>query len=210
MTKKSRACYEAVFDFINLKICDLTGTKMFVTDYEAAMRGSLRNSFPSAKLSACFFHFAQAVRKNAKETKGLMDFLNSNKKKIKSLYYKLMYLPHLPPQHVNSIFIDLKKEIESLKSEEFNKFITYYEKQWMVTEGARRISVFENELRSTSPAEGYNRALNDYCQKKGSFVWFCVSIRNQEFMKCKEFDKFIESGGLVGDKRKNSDKVSFK
>lgn len=74
-------------------------------------------------------------------------------------------------------------------------------------EGLARISVYGNELRTTSPAEGYNRALNDYCQKKGSFIWFCVSIRNQEFMKNREFSSYKDSGRLVGSHQKKEDKV---
>lgn len=75
-------------------------------------------------------------------------------------------------------------------------------------EGAKNMSVFYEEIRTTSSAEGYHRHLNDYCSKNESFPWFCVSIRNQEFMKRAEFSGFVESGGIVGNGRKKVDIVS--
>lgn len=74
-------------------------------------------------------------------------------------------------------------------------------------EGPQKISVFDDEIRTISSAEGYNRGLNDYCQKKGNFTFFCVSIRNQEFMKRSEFFGFAESGGILVDNRKRCDVV---
>lgn len=42
MNKRTQKSYEAVFEFINVKIFDMGGTKMFITDYEKAMRNALK------------------------------------------------------------------------------------------------------------------------------------------------------------------------
>lgn len=207
MNRRTKTAYEAVFEFINSKVFDLSGTKTFVTDFELAMRNALSEKYPLASFTACHFHFAQAVRRNATKINGLLDFIRKNEL-AKKTYYKMMYLPMLPPGHIDIIFNTiLKEDVKTINNRKFDKFFGYYRRQWIVKEGSRKISVFGKEIRTTSPAEGYNRALNAYCQKKGSFVWFCCSIRNQEFMKTKEFAAFVESGGIDGRKQKKDDKV---
>lgn len=119
-----------------------------------------------------------------------------------------MYIPLLPPEAILTAFRAIKNKAEEIDKDKFSEFLKYYDNQWMKKEGPHKISVFGNEMRTTSPAEGNNRALNEYCQKKGSFVWFCASIRNQEYMKSSEFRSYKESGGLVGCRQKKADKVS--
>lgn len=208
MDKKTQKAYEAVFEFINSKIFDLSGTKRFFTDYEMAIRNALKKKYPRSKRSACHFHFAQAIRKKATQIDGFIEFLQSNIS-AKKIYYQLMYLPLLPSEFIVPVFDKLKKNAFALNRGKFEAFIQYYDRQWIKKEGARKISVFGIEIRTTSGAEGYNRALGAYCHKKGSFVWFCVAIRNQEFMKSKEMFSFVESGGLTGYKQKKEDKVSL-
>lgn len=183
MDRRTQIAYEAVFDFINSKIFDLSGTKRFYTDYELAIRNALKKKYKNSKFSACHFHFAQAVRKNATQFNGFIEFItHKDNESARKIYYKLMYLPLLPPENIDSIFHTLRIQAYQINKAAFEKMFTYYERQWIKKEGARKISVFGREMRTTSAAEGYNRALGDYCHKKGSFVWFCVSLRNQEFM----------------------------
>lgn len=207
MTKRTQVAYDAVFNFIDAKIFDLSGTYKFITDFEIAMRNSLRKQYPLSKLSSCQFHFAQAVHRRASKIKGLLEFLRRNDVAEK-IYYKLMYIALLPATMIDSTFDFLMKKAEDeVKNYELNQLIKYFHRQWIIKEGATKISVFGNEIRTTSAAEGYNRALGAYCAKKGSFIWFCVSIRNQEFMKSAEFLSFADSGGLVGCHQKLEDKV---
>lgn len=209
MNRRTQIAYNAVFDFINAKVLDMNGTKEFYTDYEVALRNALREKFPSSKLKGCIFHLTQAVKRNASKIKGLVEFIRQNEAAQK-IYYKLMYLAMLPANQIIPMFNSLKDSAKELNNEQLDSFFSYYRRQWITKEGPQKISVFQNEIRTTSSAEGYNRALNQYCMKKASFSWFCVSIRNQEFMKRAEFAGFVESGGIVGNGRKKIDKVILK
>lgn len=206
MSRKTRKAYEAVFDFINEKIFDLSGTKEFITDYETALRKALKKKYRRAKLSACHFHFAQALRRKAKSISGFMEFLRNNEAAKKN-YFDLMYLPLLKAKQIELAFNEIRKKAEQIDRIKFEPFIKYFHKQWIKKEGPKEISVYGHETRTTSAAEGFNRNLNAYCQKNGSFVWFCVSIRNQVFMKSNEMFEFVKSGGLVGCQQKKEDKV---
>lgn len=208
MTHKSQEAYESVFEFINAKFFRFNGIKTFYSDFELAMRNALKKICPHAKNKLCHFHFAQAIRRKATKIRGFIDFLHGNDE-AKKVYYQLMYLPLLPAKSIESTFNEICEKADAINKNKFKEMIRYYSQQWIKKEGPRKISVFGNEIRTTSSAEGYNRALSGYCHKKGSFFWFCVSIRNQEFMKAKEFQSFAESGGLVGNHQKKEDKVKF-
>lgn len=201
MDKRTEKAYKAVFEFINNKVFDLNGTCTFMTDYEIAMRNALKIVYPSATLSACLFHFTQAIHRNASKINGLFRLIRTNEL-ISTIYYKLLYLVHFPISQINLTFNSIKEEAKRINNPELNKFVTYFRRQWILKEGAEKISVFDHDVRTTSAAEGYNRVLNDYCQKKGSFIWFCASIRNQEYMKWREFRSFARSGGLTGYSKK--------
>lgn len=208
MTRKTQKSYEAVFDFINAKIFDLSGTKTFITDYEMAIRNALRKKYPRAKQTACLFHFAQAVRRKATKINGFVEFLQSNER-AKKIYYQLMYIPLLPSNCIAAAFQNVCNKADAIGRAKFEPFIKYYRKQWIEKEGPRKISVFGKEVRTTSGAEGYNRSLNAYCHKKGSFLWLVVSLRNQSFMKSNEMSAFVRSGGLSCHKQKKEDKVNI-
>lgn len=207
MNRRTKNAYNAVFDFIKaIKVFDLGGTKTFHTDFEIALRNSLREKYPKSETSACHFHHAQAIRKRAMSIAGLMDFIRTNES-AERIYYKLIYLAYLPANKINIMFRSLKDDAKKLNNSQMNLFFQYYERQWIMKEGAKKISVFKKEMRTSSGAEGYHRCLNDYCDKKGSFMWFCSSIRNQEFMKRSELAGFVDSGGLVGNGQRKEDKV---
>lgn len=208
MSRKTQKCYEALFDFIgDRKIIDLKGTKTFITNNELAVRNALKLKFPLSKLSACQFHLAQAVHKNASKINGFFNYIR-HCDDASNIYYKLMNLALLPPHDIDPTYKLLEERARELKNPKLDVFIEYFRRQWIIKEGANKISVFGDEPRTTSGAEGYNRNLNSYCQKKQSFFWCCASIRNQEFMKSKEFATFVESGGLRGCNKKTKDKVS--
>lgn len=209
MSKKSQKCYEAVFNFIQAKVFDMSGVKTFVTDFELAMRNALKKQYTNALFTACHFHYTQAVRRKMTQLPQLANYIKSNDA-AKQIYHKILCLPLLPHNEIEPTLRLLVKDIEDIGGDdEFEDFLKYYERQWMRKEGPRKISVFGNEIRTTSSAEGNNRNLNAYCQKKGSFIWFVASIRNQEFMKYSELKSFVESGGLVGNKQKKEYKVNL-
>lgn len=64
MTNKTQEAYEAVFEFMHRNVMSLN-CKIFMTDYETAMRNALKRVVERLELSACWFHFTQACKRNA-------------------------------------------------------------------------------------------------------------------------------------------------
>lgn len=74
MSRKTQLAYDSVFAYIDQNVLQLRGVASFTTDYEVAMRNSLRLLDPLAQLFACYFHFCQAVKRRAWQTPGLVEF----------------------------------------------------------------------------------------------------------------------------------------
>lgn len=58
MDRKTESAYTDIFKYINDNIIDLNG-KSFMTDYEKAMRNSLKKLFPRSNLDTCWFVFLE-------------------------------------------------------------------------------------------------------------------------------------------------------
>lgn len=125
MTRKTEESYKAVFEYIHNNIIQLDG-KAFMSDYEKAMRNALKKLFPNSKMDACWFHFTQAVKKNAAKYPAMMKLIRSNTDAAK-IYYKLQALPLLPASEINAAFQMLKSQAPT----KFKKFLVYYERQWL-------------------------------------------------------------------------------
>lgn len=76
MSNRKKATYEAVFRWINdqLGITDGLKCKTFMADFEIAMVDGFKAVVPTAEVDHCHFHFAQAVKRNAKKCTAMMNF----------------------------------------------------------------------------------------------------------------------------------------
>lgn len=130
MSCKTQACYSHILKYVHDHICSLNGSS-FMTDYESAMRNAIAIQYPDMDLRCCWFHFCQAVKKNATKCNGFVNMIRSNLVE-REIYYKLMCLPLLPPQMILTGFEILKKKAERVTFEPFHEFLQYYERQWMI------------------------------------------------------------------------------
>lgn len=129
MSNKTQKAYEAVFQYINDNVMALD-CSLFMADYEKALRNGFASVVPSAKIVGCWFHFSQACKRYAMKLSKLMKLVRTNKD-AERIYYKLLCLPLLPADKIVSAFETIKKKALEL-SQLFKKFLTYYEKQWLI------------------------------------------------------------------------------
>lgn len=184
MSHKSQDAYEDVFYFIRTNIVVKVGglswnlnCAKFTTDYEVAMRNALSKTFPKATGTACWFHFTQAVKRNASQIGGFMDYVkNEPTCEAKQIYYKLLCLPLLPAKDIKPTFKILNSLAFSLNKRKFVKFITYYNRQWIEKEGPTSISVFGEQIRTTASVEAYNKQLGELIAKHGGFYRFVLAF----------------------------------
>lgn len=106
----------------------------FITDYETALRNALNKVYPATKLTGCWFHYCQALRRFvAKKDSQLLQYMQYNSADARQIFHYFMALPLLPATSIYDIFEDLKKKVKEFdKENRFSTFIKYFEKQWML------------------------------------------------------------------------------
>lgn len=105
MNSKKTAGYSHVFSRIHMEVLPLECVAV-VTDYERALRNALAVVIGTdAEYIGCWFHYTQAVRKNAMQA-GLGKKFTKNKE-LMSLYGRLLCLPLLPADQIVGVFHQL-------------------------------------------------------------------------------------------------------
>lgn len=134
MTHKTEAAYKAVFTTINESVMNLQSFTTFMTDYERAMRNALSSVIPNAIATSCWFHFVQACKRYVQKTQELKEFINQNDengKAGKELYRRLLCLPLLHSSKIKDAFESIKKQAFGLNRKAFERFLNYYNNQWI-------------------------------------------------------------------------------
>lgn len=129
MTNKSEEAYDSVFDYISSHVLELK-CHQFMTDYEIALRNSLNKQCPTAILSACWFHFTQAVKRRANKFPTMMNIIRTNNT-AKRLFYKVMCLALLPAKYIKDEFFKIEIELQKIHKSAFKAFLLYFQQQWL-------------------------------------------------------------------------------
>lgn len=129
MTRKTQDAYIHLFNYIETHVMQLEA-RSFMTDFERAMRGALREVHPTASFYTCWFHFTQAVKRHATQIGGLMGHVR-NEAALAKVYYQLMCLPLLPAIEIEPTFHLVKQESIAEHGNVFKTFFRYFERQWL-------------------------------------------------------------------------------
>lgn len=140
MSRKTEECYAHVLRYIEENVFALLPSKV-TTDYEIAMRNALEKQYPQAKFVKCWFHFTQAVKRNAAKVTGFINFIRVNDN-AENIYYKLMSLPLLPASYIKPTFERLKSAAFAIDKRKFVRFINYYERQWIMKVSSNQFSIY--------------------------------------------------------------------
>ncbi|CAD6227404.1 GSCOCG00011996001-RA-CDS [Cotesia congregata] len=165
MNNKS-TCYLRVFKFLADNFKNFK-PKYSMTDYEIALRNSLKEIFPGIQTKTCYFHYSQAVIKNAQEKK-LIDKDNCKEERPELFIFlnRLKLLALLPAELIESVYEKIKKECLNDFGDCCSDYLNYYEKQWLKQEGAEQISVYRLRNRTNNFLESYHKQLNAVLPKR--------------------------------------------
>ncbi|XP_074102704.1 uncharacterized protein LOC141529874 isoform X3 [Cotesia typhae] len=166
MNNKSTDCYLRVFQFLAEHFKNFR-PKYSMTDYEIALRNSLKEVFPGIKTKTCYFHYSQALIKNAQDKK-LIDKDNSKEERpeLFIVLNRLKLLALLPAEFIESVYEKIEKECLNDFGDYFRDYLNYYKKQWWKQEGAEQISVYKLRNRTNNFLESYHKQLNTFISKK--------------------------------------------
>ncbi|XP_053594444.1 uncharacterized protein LOC128667616 [Microplitis demolitor] len=167
MTNKSEECYLRVFNFIKEKFPSFN-PKTYMSDFEIGMHNAVETAFPDIDANHCYFHYAQAINKNARDL-GLINKTTIKVTTHPEIYVtikQLIALALLPPKLIISTFNNLKEVVTQDFGQRFDRLFDYYERFWIKTIKPRGFSVYNlREDKTDNYEESCNRNLNDLLKK---------------------------------------------
>ena len=135
--------YTHIFQDLKRKIFELTANqwqpRLFISDFETAIRTALHAEFPGVTVHGCYYHFCAAVWKKARELNitgpGSRALLGQHWPAIQTFIRKLMSMAFLPLAVVRNNFTVICTDQENtrlaMQHRELRECIRYFGQNWV-------------------------------------------------------------------------------
>lgn len=157
MQGKSATDYEAVFKYLRDSILSFDGTtrepKQATSDFEKALRNAIKEVWKGIDLIGCYFHYTQALGRNAgsKIKKG---------KVHKKILWFFKRLALLPIEKVDEGYKEIVRYIRQQGlTDDFKDFLAYFRSTWLVSFPKKVWNVSSVDRRTNNHIEGYNNKI---------------------------------------------------
>ena len=194
MSNKSERLYTIVLDNV-LKILKLFNidinsiTNLMMSDFEIALRNSIKNSFPQAILDGCFFHYSKLLWKYAKRL-GLCS--KNNLKKTKLFIFLLKIFPYIKLDEKKEYFTEIDEHFKI--DNKYNKFLIYYKNNWLNSSFVNMDVINRDEYlnRTNNYLESFHHALNNTIESFHPRISYLVEkLRTITINKYEEYKNSI-------------------
>ncbi|XP_018406769.1 PREDICTED: uncharacterized protein LOC108782875 isoform X1 [Cyphomyrmex costatus] len=126
---KLQEVYEGAIRFFFAQVAPQFVPRHVMGDYELGMRGALQALWPSANFHGCFFHYYQALRKQAIGKKHRLKDLIDHEDGHRRILHKFMALALLPPTRIEEGLRVLVSAMTDDVGSHWSTFVEYYERQ---------------------------------------------------------------------------------
>lgn len=198
MYKRSTAAYIALWRYIEAEVLELRPASI-MSDFEVAIRSSIRSQYPDCLTTGCYFHYTQANSRKASKI-GLIKQLHSTEHR--TLFLKFLRLPLLPANCIREGFEMLKLDVPHVDTC-WTEFLSYFEKQWLEKEGPTNISVYGRLHRTNNLVESHNSRLRAILPPSGNLYKFLDGLSREAGRKADNLKKVME-GLEAGGTRRNA------
>ncbi|CAH0402138.1 unnamed protein product [Chilo suppressalis] len=132
----------------------------FKIDYEMAMANAIQTVFQSAKITGCYFHYTNAIKKS----EVVRDEVSHQK------FIQLCYqLPHLPETYIPEGFMTILHQAPEGKATV--NFVKYFTKQWL-SSNKPTICCYKQKHKTNNIAEGWHSRINKRIKRKPGLLHF--------------------------------------
>jgi hypothetical protein len=186
MNGKSTKDYQTVFQFLRDGVFSFDGTvrkpKQVSLDFEKAMRNGVKAVWGNIELIGCYFHYCQALGRNASSTikKGIVH------KKVMWFFKRLALLPI---DKVDEGYREIVRYIREKKLyADFKEFLEYFRSTWLVSFPKKNWNVSTSMRRTNNNLEGYNNKIKTIIKSKPSPWEFLDGLIDLSFDAVTSFD----------------------
>lgn len=172
MNNSKHENYASIFEW--MKLMHNVYPNRIVMDNELAQMNASKEVWPEAIIQNCYFHFAQAIRKNAVDK--VVNYSKSDHRTIISMFRKL---PLLPLKFITAGIDEIIKLQKKWKIyNDFNKFNEYFLSTWTVRYNLKDWCVYGVANRTNNFCESHNSAIKRYVPNKPNVYTFLDKLQD--------------------------------
>ncbi|XP_039299916.1 uncharacterized protein LOC120355520 isoform X2 [Nilaparvata lugens] len=162
MKTRTVAAYNVLFSAVKTHIPGVMPTHI-MSDYEKALWTAVKQNFPEARHLGCWFHFAQAIERNAKK-------MGITCRGDGWIVAKRLMATALLPYHRIEEAVNLIEGFAHSCNEPAPamKLLQYFQREWMGKVTPKSFSVFEQNSRTNNAQEALNRCINRTIRPQGN------------------------------------------
>ncbi|KAJ8685031.1 hypothetical protein QAD02_020824 [Eretmocerus hayati] len=135
--------------------------KFIMTDYEKGLRKSLRGIFKGVRLLGCWFHFCQALFRQALKKEAAIEKNKKCNGEKHMVLKRLMALARLPHLLIGDAYTYIVEDCRREFGTYFDSLITYFNDEWMKIVGAKGFSVYRSRETTNNYMETYHARMTD-------------------------------------------------
>ncbi|KAJ8685017.1 hypothetical protein QAD02_020810 [Eretmocerus hayati] len=176
MSSRKAHAYEACLKEMKENIWPKMKPVEVIADFEEAMEIAWQNMYPDAKLTGCYFHFTQALLRNAIK-KGAASRRNLQDNPERHLILRMvMALALLPVDDIPETYKAIKALARKKHGTHFDKFFEYFDEYWMKRRGPERFSVYDKLDKTNNEQESMHKILNFLFKNRRPHPWKFIDV----------------------------------
>ncbi|KAJ8681344.1 hypothetical protein QAD02_017131 [Eretmocerus hayati] len=197
MSSKTAHAYEACLTAVRDEIWPNLKPEEVIADFEEAMEIAWKKVYPGVKLTGCYFHFTQAILRNAIK-KGAATHRNLQDHPEKHLIIRMvMALALLPQDTIEPTYEAIKKIARKKFGTFFNEFFKYFDEYWIKRRGVARFCVYGSLDKTNNEQESMHKVLNYLFRHRQPHPWMFIDI-----LRVNNFNLRVERETLGTTKRR--------
>ncbi|KAI5645456.1 MULE transposase domain-containing protein [Phthorimaea operculella] len=203
---KKQETYEKLFQILKENF-GLVISKL-KCDYEMAVINAVKKIFPDVRVKGCFFHFSQAIWKNAVDLglikrkkrqlkKKARQIQTSEEEKVmKKIVKYTCNLALLPASYIPEGWEEIMKLMPEENNPNIEQFKNYFITQWFSSVTADVWCCVNERHRTTNAVEAWHRRLNSKVEDKGYLFSFIYVLKKE----ASRYDRLVKQA-QVGPRR---------
>ncbi|CAF2869516.1 unnamed protein product [Rotaria sp. Silwood2] len=169
---RKKPTYQQLFKELNAVAVSMGRTwkpEQIMSDFETSLIPAVSAEFPESAHKGCHFHFNQCLYRRI-QSLGLATAY-SHDESVRSCCRKLMALPFLPIQEVETSFYNLRATADPTVKKQLRELFLYFDDYWINNIPIEMWNVHDYQHRTNNICEGFHNRLNRRMGRAHANIW---------------------------------------
>ncbi|CAF4145951.1 unnamed protein product, partial [Adineta steineri] len=179
---RKKSTYQELFKelkSIAISMGQIWQPEQIMSDFETSLMPAVSTEFPMCVHKGCYYHYSQCLYRRIQSSGLAVDYTHDES--LRSCCKKLMALPFLPVDEVETSFYTLRTTADQEVKKKLRDIFLYFDNYWLNTVPVEMWNVYGCNNRTNNICEGYHSRLNRRIERAHGNIWsFIKCIINEE------------------------------